>query len=142
MTLAELCRWWLKNRCPIARAYNEEKRLQKPVFNSDLGKLALPLVTADAIETQLRQMDKAGKSTATINGLRGVLRTVYSRARKAGMWLGPNPVADVEPRRVSRKIHETLRADEMPVLMPHVPKEWRHLFATALLTGIRKGELL
>jgi integrase len=35
-----------------------------------------------------------------------------------------------------------LRAEEVPILLAHVPDGWRPLFATALYTGMRKGELI
>jgi integrase len=49
-------------------------------------------------------------------------------------------VADVERRRVPRKVPATLRADEVPLLLPHVRPDWRNLFAAAIYTGMRKGE--
>jgi integrase len=141
MTLAELCEWWLKNRCPPDREYNERKRLQRHVLDAPLGKLPLRHVKPADIEDQFRRMAATGLKPTTINGLRGTLHTVYSRARKAGVWTGPNLVKDVESRKVPRKVHATLRAEEVPLVLPHVPDEWRTLFATALYTGMRKGEL-
>src|SRR2546430_6846222 len=35
----------------------------------------------------------------------------------------------------------TLRADEVPLLLAAVPDAWRAVFAAALYTGLRKGEL-
>jgi integrase len=35
-----------------------------------------------------------------------------------------------------------LRADEVPLLLAHVPERHRALFATAIWTGMRKGELI
>ena len=57
------------------------------------------------------------------------------------MWSGPNPIKEVRRRRVQKKIHATLAAEEVPLLLAHIPAEWRNLFATALYTGLRKGEL-
>jgi integrase len=42
---------------------------------------------------------------------------------------------------VPRRVFPTLRADEVPVLLGHVPDDWRQLFTAALYTGMRKGEL-
>ena len=86
-------------------------------------------------------MAAAGLKPTIVNGLRGTLHTVYSRARKAGVWTGPNLVKDVESRKVPHKVHATLRAEEVPLLLACVPDEWRTLFATALYIGMRKGEL-
>lgn len=86
-------------------------------------------------------MERDGLGPSSVNGLRTTLHTVYTRARKAGLWTGTNPAVDVERRRVPRKVPATLRADEVPLLLAHVPPEWRTLFAAAIYTGIRKGEL-
>ncbi len=141
LTLGGLCTWWLKERCPAASVGIETQRLGKHVLRTSLGALPLRLVTAGAIETRLRVMERAGLGPASLNGLRATLHTVYTRARKAGLWIGTNPAADVERRRIPRKVPATLRADEVPTLLAHVPPEWRNLFAAAVYTGMRKGEL-
>ncbi len=50
-------------------------------------------------------------------------------------------MADVETRRVPKRIYATLAADEVPLFLPHVDEGWRNFFAAALWTGLRKGEL-
>ncbi|GMU58941.1 MAG: hypothetical protein AMXMBFR34_07040 [Myxococcaceae bacterium] len=141
LTLAGLCEWWLKNRCPVGRVYNERKRLQRHVLGAALGNISLRELTADHIEEQLRAMEKTGLKPRTINGLRGSLNTVFRKARKAKKWLGENPVVDVEPRAVPEAIRPTLKAGEVAGLLAEVPSDWRDLFAAALYTGFRKGEL-
>lgn len=76
-----------------------------------------------------------------MNKLRAVLHTVFSRAIKAQLWTGANPVAAVETRRVPRRAYATLRAEEVPVLLPHVPEDWRGVFAAALYTGMAVAAL-
>ena len=76
-----------------------------------------------------------------MNKLRAVLHTVFARAIKAQLWTGANPVAAVETRRVPQRAYATLRAEEVAVLLPHVPEDWRGVFEAALYTGMRKGEL-
>jgi integrase len=73
---------------------------------------------------------------------RAVIHTVFSRAARAQLWMGTNPAQGVEPRRVPRRAYATLRAEEVPILLPHVPEEWRGVMAAALYTGMRKGEIL
>jgi len=141
LTLGELCTWWLTERCPEASVAIETQRLGKHVHRSSLGALPLRYVTEAAIETRLREMERDGLGPASVNGLRTTLHTVYTRARKAGLWTGANPVDGVERRRVVRKLHATLRAEEVSLLLAHVPSDWRNLFAAAIYTGMRKGEL-
>ena len=69
---------------------------------------------------------------------------IYERsstgARRAGLWLGVNPVIDTEPRRVPKRIYDTLTDQELERLLPHVPAEWRGFFAVSAYAGLRKGE--
>lgn len=141
MTLTELCRWWLDHRCPEPSRYNEGARLDKHVFQRPIGALPLPQVTTERLEDLLNEMEKEGAAPASLNKLRTILRTVFERGRRAKHWTGPNPVSDVETRRVVKKAYQTLRAEEVAVLLAHVDEAWRNLFAAALWTGLRKGEL-
>ena len=140
-TLAELCEWWLENRCNPRRIYNERKRLQRHVLDAPLGRIPVKHLTSKHVEDALRGMDRKGLSPSTINGLRGALNTVFERAFKAELFQGLNPIKNVESWKQPKKVHETLRAEEVPTLLPHVPTEWRNLFIAALYTGMRKGEL-
>ncbi len=141
LSLGQLCEWWLESRCPQKSQYIERKRLEKHVINSKLGETPLKVLTAGHVEDYLRTMEKIGLGPASLNGLRGTLFTVFSRARKAKKWTGPNPIHDVESRRIPKKVHQTLKAEEVPLLLDQVPDDWLNLFATAVYTGMRKGEL-
>jgi len=142
MSLAQLCDWWLEYRCPRASIYRERKRLQYHVNNSELGRLPLRAVTAARIENLLRTMESKGSSPASLNRLRAILHIVFSRAIRAGMWSGPNPVSAVERRKVPRRVYVTLREEELPRVLSEVPSAWRDLFTVAVWTSMRKGELL
>lgn len=98
------------------------------------------MLNANHVEERLRAMEKAGLSPASCNSLRRTLFTVFIRARKAKLWSGANPIEDVESRRVPKKVHATLKAEEVQALLEQAPDDWRDLFATALYTGMRKGE--
>ena len=86
-------------------------------------------------------MEQGSPKPASLNKLRATLHSVFAQAHKADLWRGPNPVAEVEPRRVGKRAYATLRAEEVPALLDAVPVSWRPLFACALYTGLRKGEL-
>src|SRR5581483_7787143 len=89
MTLAELCQWWLKERCKPASLRRERSRLGHHIINTDFGKLPLLQVTTARIEQHLRAMELAGSSPGSVNHVRGKLRTVFAKARKAGLFSGP-----------------------------------------------------
>src|SRR5438270_516234 len=140
-TLAELCTWWLDHRCPEASKSGEQHRLRKHVLSAAVGALPLSAVGSPEIDELLHTVEAAGISGASVNKLRSVLHTVFSKAKKAGRWVGENPAASTERRKVARRIYATLRAEEVPLLLAEVPAEWRSLSAAALWTGMRRGEL-
>src|SRR5919106_2831040 len=82
-TLAELCEWWLKNRCNPKREYLERSRLKRYVLNGALGTVLVRHVSSEVVEDTLRQMERDGMSPKTINGLRAILQCIYTAARKA-----------------------------------------------------------
>lgn len=149
MTLSELCRWWLANRCPAASVKRETSRLNAEIVMrpSDgkawpVGELRLPEVTSEVLEEHLRELERAGLGPNSANRLRAILRVAFEKARKAKIWIGGNPVDDVERRRVPKRVYDTLSAEEALRMLAHVPGRWTDLFAAALWTGMRKGELL
>jgi integrase len=81
-------------------------------------------------------------SPQTLNHLRGFVSRAFNEARAVGRYSGPNPVADVKKRTVTRRVGDFLRLEEVPRLFGALADYWRPLYATALYTGLRKGELL
>ena len=140
-TFADLCTWWLDHRCPEASRSGERQRLGKYVVSKPVGALPLAALGSPHLDELLHNAESAGASAASVNKLRSVLHTVFSKAKKAGRWVGENPVASTERRKVARRIYATLRAEEVPPLLAELPAEWRSLFAAALWTGMRRGEL-
>ncbi len=86
-------------------------------------------------------MVKDGLARTTINGLRRVLHTVFARARRCN-FERTDPIDEVEKLSEPKRAYVTLRAEEVSPLLASVPDAWRGLFAAALYTGMRKGELL
>src|SRR5438445_3508202 len=140
-TLADLCTWWLDHRCPEASKSGEQQRLRKHVLSAAIGALPLSAIGSPQLDELLHTVEAGGASAASVNKLRSVLHTGFSKAKKAGKWVGENPVASTERRKVAKRVYATLRAEEVPLLLAQVPREWRPLFAAALWTGMRRGEL-
>src|SRR5207245_5346821 len=84
---------------------------------------------------------RAGVAGTYVTGVRRGRQTVFARARRHGLWSGPNPIDEVEKRREPKRAYVTLRAEEVPLVLAAVPDAWRAVFAAALYTGLRKGEL-
>ncbi len=143
VTLAELCGWWLDNRCPETSVAIERFRLGAHVMRSPMGQLLLHKVTPEILEQHFERMGKATMAAASINKLRSILHAVFAAARRpdARKWIGPNPVADTRPREVRKRVHFTIRAEEVSRMVLNVPEYWRGFFACAIYLGLRKGEI-
>ena len=115
--------------------------MRKHVLSAAIGALPLSAIGSPHLDELLHTVEAGGASAASVNKLRGVLHTVFSKAKKAGKWVGENPVAFTERRKVAKRVYATLRAEEVPLLLAEVPAEWRPLFAAAVWTGMRRGEL-
>jgi len=142
-TLGDLMAWWLDSCDRGAPSHSRNRyTIQRHIIGTDLARLPLVQVTAPKIEAFLDAKAAEGLSAQTVNHLRGYLSRAFQSARRLGRYTGPNPVAEVRKRRVPSRTPDYLRADEVPLVMAALDEGWRPLFATALHTGMRKGELL
>jgi integrase len=148
MTFGQLCEWWLKEWCPAPSLAREQCRLRRHCIEDPLGKVLLKDLTAFQIETKFRDLEKVNPkerrkphAPASLNKLRATLHSVFRRARKPGFWTRPNPIDDIETKRVPKPVYQTLSAEEVPLVLAQIPLDWRALFATAIYTAMRKGEL-
>jgi integrase len=83
-----------------------------------------------------------GLTLQTINHRRRFVLTAYNRAKKAGRWLVANLAEDVEARRVPSRAQYLLHGAEVRPLLRALEPRWQPLFAVAIYTGLRRGELL
>jgi integrase len=112
---------------------------QAPVAVAD-GVDSVGELTSGQIETFLQEKSQS-HSPQTLNHLRRFLVTLQLRAasgsvrgRESGRAGGAAKGAQAEAG--------FLRIDEVPKLLGALHARWRALFATAIYTGLRKGELL
>ena len=112
-----------------------EKHLRK-----GFGKLALADLRPGRIETFLNEK-KDELAPRSINHLRSHLRRLFNIAIKKELWSGTNPIAEVEKADVPKRLPDYLRTEEVPLVLAALEPEWRPLFATAIHTGGRRGEL-
>jgi integrase len=155
MTFGELYEFW-RTQYGVHLRGNIDSFLKKRLVNQ-LDKLPLQEVSSAKLEGLLQSHAKE-LSEKSLNELRGFVHTLFRRATQRGLWFGLNPAAAVEKRKVQRKLFDMLRAEEVPRLLaalkpreqsarpgasPRSPTfDWRPVFATAVYTGMRKGELL
>ncbi len=140
-TLADLCRWWLKERCPAASLGGATSGLQKHVVRGDVGKVPLARLRTSHMDDLLHQLERDGAAPATLNNLRALLHVVFAKAKKAGRWVGDNPAAAVERRKVPKRVYMTLSPEQLAKMLEEVPADWRPIFACGPALGLRKGEL-
>jgi integrase len=141
-TFAALMRWWLVTYSKGTPSHQRnESSIEKNLTNSELAPLRLVEVTPAAIANYLQaRADRLGPQT--LNHLRRFILGAFSAAARAGRFLGPNPATKVARRKVPKRLPDFLRPDEVPRVLAQLASRWRPLFATAIYTGLRKGELL
>jgi integrase len=115
--------------------------IEKHFLSTEIAELRVQEVTPAVLEVFLEE--KAERlAPQTVNHLRRYVLTTFNRARRAGRWTGANPAAEVQARRVPKRKADFLRAEEVGPVLAATSVRWRPLLATAVYTGLRKGELL
>jgi len=106
------------------------------------GGLLLTQITTREVQSFCAQcLREKGLAPKTTNHLLLLLKLVLKHARQWG-YLRENPVEGVKPVRVEHREMAFLHPDEVQVLLKHADEPFRTLFLTAILTGMRRGELL
>src|SRR5205085_2699521 len=114
--------------------------VRKHIIGSSLAKLTLTEVTPGKIDLFLLGKERT-LSPKSVNHLRGYLSRAFNLARRMEKFPRPNPVADVPKRKVPKRLPDYLRPREVLPLLSVLAPKYRALFATAIYTGMRKGEL-
>ncbi len=143
ITLSDLCNWWLNAWCRPASLSRERSRLGRHVMHDPIGRIPLRSLTASQLEGKLRSMEQIGLSAPYVNGLRRVLKAVFNRAsnERPPLWVGTNPVNGTVHRDEPKPKRDTLSSNEVGRFLAALPQHERNVFATAVLAGLRKGEL-
>jgi integrase len=126
VTFGELFTWWMREYGCKLRG-DVEGFLRKRLV-SHLDRLPLQEVSPAKLEGLLQSQSEE-LSAKSLNELRGAVHTIFKRATQRGLWHGANPAAGVERRKVARKLFDTLRAEEVPLLLASLSSTWRPLFA-------------
>lgn len=106
-----------------------------------MGRVRLVDLSLGKIETFLQEKGKE-LAPQIINHLRRFILTAFNCARRAGRYTGTNPAAEVRLRKIPRRSPDFLKSEEVLRVLAALDWRWRPLFATAIYTGLRKGELL
>ncbi len=141
-TLGDLFRWWLETYSGPGTSHVRDKYTVGKHFLSDpIARLKLVDVTPGVIERFLQGKTRT-HGPQTLNHLRRYVLSAFNCAKRAERYLGPNPAKEVPRRQVPKRKPDFLRVDELAPVLAALDDRWRPLFATAIYTGLRKGELL
>jgi integrase len=140
-TIADLMRWWnAEYSRHLASHGRNVSAIRKHILGAPLAAKQLEHVTPADIEALL-QSKHGDIGPGTINHLRRFLVRAFNKAAKRGKWLGANPAEAVDSRKVPEAV-VTILAPERILPFFEVPRvQDRPMMATAILTGLRKGEL-
>lgn len=142
-TVGELLQWWLAEHSLGTPSHDwAERAVKNHLLPSDLARLSVFSLRPHHVEAFLARKGHEELAPQTLNHLRGLLSRAYNKARTMGRWAVANPIADVRRRKVHAMAFDFLQVEEVPLVLAALDARWRPLFATAIFTGLRKGELL
>jgi integrase len=143
-TVGELLQWWLQHYSAHQAAHaSNEISIRVHLLETALSRLTLRALRPVDVKAFMDQKKQKGLSPRSVNHLRGFLSRALNAAIATGRWPGRNPVASVAALSVTgSRTGDFLRAEEVPRMLNKLNPRWRPLYATALYTAMRKGELL
>lgn len=63
-------------------------------------------------QTSTKSGQAQGAAPVSVNHVRSKLRTIFFKARKAGLGTGANPITETEPWRVPKRVYPTAKIEE------------------------------
>lgn len=114
-----------------------------------LGRRKVAQVTTADVRALIAELREAGRARATVRRVLQVLSLMYADAVEERAALS-NPVAAlskrdrraIRPDRTEARRFPVLDREQVAALIAETPEQYRLLLATAVITGLRKGELL
>ena len=135
-------KWWLMTLSAGTPSHQRNKySIEKNLVDSEPAALTLAELSPASLENYL-QARAARLGPQTLNRLRRFVLAAFNAAKRAGRFAGPNPAPEVKRRKVPQRLPDFLRAEEVPRVLKYLSARWRPLFASAIYTGMRTGELL
>jgi integrase len=138
LTFGELVRWH-HQAFPKWRATSDTLLAMKHLLPT-LENRPVVEVTSARIDEVLATKE-AVLAPKSLNNLRSWLQGVFTRAIQREVWNGSNPATAVPRRKVAARMPSFLKPEEVRVVLAEVPTHWRAFFATAVYTGMRRGEI-
>ena len=143
MTLAAAAKWWLRERSPETSHQANEGRWRNYCAGSDIAEMRLGMIRTPDVARHLAKIESSGAlGPSSINKVHSLLSSIFRDALEFGLLEGANPARGVTRRKVPKTKPDWLPAPEARAVLQHVAPQWFVLFAMAVYTGMRKGELL
>jgi integrase len=142
-TFAELFKEYGERHGIKKRSWGTDQSLFKNHLQS-LGATKISDIRREGLSRILSNMEKAGLAGATLNNVRALVSSIFSRAIEWG-YASSNPVVGLKTR-AKVKRDRFLQADELPRFFQSLAAEQnetlRDYILLALLTGARRANLL
>lgn len=106
----------------------------------ELGHYPVPQITARIVQQFLSSLLKAGKTPKTVNNVLVLLKTMLKHACEWG-YAKTNPTSTIKQFRVEHQEMDFLELHEIQLLLKYSDEPFRTIFLTAVLTGMRRGEI-
>jgi integrase len=105
-----------------------------------VGDLNLSDISTHRIQSLMAELLK-GRNPNTVNKHLTMLKTLFKHARKWG-YLVVSPAEDIQKYRCEQREMDILTPAEVQTFLKYADEPYKTLFLTAILTGLRRGELL
>ncbi len=134
---------WLHN-CPQSRVKPSTLRGYKSDIdchlNSYFGDYYISQIDQERVEYFLSGL-MSKRNAKTVNNIRLTLNMILGYARKL-KYIKENPVSEIKPFKVEHKEMGYLTPIEIRELLKHSKEPYKTLYLMAILTGMRRGEII
>ncbi len=125
-------------------AWRDDQQRFRDYLKPQLGSRKLSGITREMVGRILSDMDRDGKSGATVNNVRALASALFGKAIEWG-YVADNPVRGIKTRKALKR-DRFISANELPRFFAAVAEEpnavVRDYFLLSLLTGARRSNVL
>ena len=142
-TFAQFSKLWLESYAETICKPSTLRSYQSIIrnhFSPVFGDMAMTAISTEMLQRYVAKRLKKVKPKTVVNEI-VPLKKMFKHAVKWG-YIKFNPAIDVERPKVEEEEMEILIPKEIRILLDNVTPKYKPLFLTAILTGMRRGELL
>lgn len=143
MTFSQAGSWFFENHSFKRKRSWKNDRARIGIMVRFFGDKRLSEIVPSDVASLREHLKGVGRGAHTANHYQALLKSIYNRLKRFGLYLGQNPACMIEMEKVPRMRTRFLYPREEHLLTPaarEVPQLWPYYFA-ALHTGMRIKEL-